>query len=77
MEISTHLGSSMGLAGEGPAKVLLPGADQEYIFCSPEEFGQSGVLLSWDGTNGCDGKSIIWGVHWVWSGREELACQES
>ena len=40
------------------------------------ECGLGRGVLPWDGTKGSDGESVPWGVHWGWSGGEEMAGRE-
>ena len=56
--VSTHLGKPTGLAGEGSAKGLLPGADQDYVCRGPEECGPGGGVIPLDGTKVGDGESV-------------------
>ena len=71
--IYTHIGAPTVLAGEGPAKALLPGVYQEYHDRGPDECIQGIGFLMWDRNTGCDGESVPKGVHQRWIGGEDLA----
>ena len=77
MKVHPHFGASSGLAGEGPVKWLLSGADQNYFGRSLAECSPGGGVIPQDGDQGGDGEQISWGVLWGEQGREELAGRES